>query len=424
MQTLGLKAYRFSISWSRILPTGTAEGTESGDHRYSKTKGINYDGVQFYNNIIDALIAKGIEPFVTLYHWDLPQALQDRYGGWENEQVIDDFAKYARICFQFFGDRVKYWITINEAWSVAIGGYDQGNKAPGLLSEEQGGTGKPYLIGRHLLLAHARAVGVYREEGYAKWYLHGNSAKSGVIGIAHSGDYRFPADPKSKDDRDAATRAIEFQLGWMTDPIWFGDYPRSMKRILGSRLPEFTKQEKKMIKGSADFIGLNHYSSLLASAPKSPPSYGGYWADQSVILTSDPSWKTTFMGWNIVPDGAREILLWLDKRYNHPLIFVTENGMAADEPDFQHSLHDDSRKEYLEGYICGFGQALKQGVKLGGYFAWSMMDNFEWEFGFSRRFGLVHVNYTTLVRTPKLSADWYKLTIETNGANIRQINMA
>lgn len=243
MQSLGLKAYRFSISWSRILPTGTAEGTESGDHRYSKTKGINYDGVQFYNHIIDALLAKGIEPFVTLYHWDLPQTLQDRYGGWENEQIIDDFskvrclyvvkktnevneyantfvaliycAKYARICFQFFGDRVKYWITINEAWSVAIGGYDQGNKAPGILNEEQGGTGKPYLIGHHLLLAHARAVGVYREEGYSKWYLHGNSIKTGVIGIANSGDYRFPVDPKIKDDIDAATRAMEFQLGWM-----------------------------------------------------------------------------------------------------------------------------------------------------------------------------------------------------------------
>lgn len=191
-----------------------------------------------------------------------------------------------------------------------------------------------------------------------------------------------------------------------------------MKRILGDRLPSFTKNQKRMLKDSADFIGLNHYSSLLAAAPRNAPTYSGYWADQNVLLSDDPTREKTFMGWNVVPDGAREMLLWLDKRYNHPLIFVTENGMAADEPDYEHSLHDNSRKEYLEGYIGGFGEALNQGVNLGGYFAWSLMDNFEWEYGFSKRFGLVHVNYTTLVRTPKLSADWYKRTIETNGANI------
>jgi len=247
MHSLGLKAYRFSISWSRILPTGVAEGTESGDHRYSKTKGINYDGVEFYNRIIDSLISKGIEPFITLYHWDLPQSLQDAYGGWEDEQIIEDFARvrcyiafinelsldhpqvltlqsfcfwqYARICFQFFGDRVKYWITVNEAWTVAIGGYEQGTKAPGLLSEEKGGLGKPYLIAHHLLLAHARAVGVYREEGYSNWYFHGSSNTTGMIGISHSGDYRFPVNPNSREDRDAATRAMEFQIGWLVS-IW------------------------------------------------------------------------------------------------------------------------------------------------------------------------------------------------------------
>ncbi|KAL3796202.1 hypothetical protein ACHAWO_010482 [Cyclotella atomus] len=418
MHNMGLKAYRFSISWSRILPTGKAEGTESGDHRYSMTKGINYEGVEFYNRIIDALIAKGIEPFVTFYHWDLPQDLQDEYGGWESTQVIEDFAKYARICFQFFGDRVKYFITINEAWSVAIGGYEGGQKAPGIVSEEQGGTGKPYLIAHHLLLAHARAVNIFREEGYENWYFHGGSNTTGKIGISHSGDYRFPVSRNSTADRKAATRAMEFQIGWLTDPLWFGTYPKSMQQILGKRLPTFTKQEIKLLKGSADFIGLNHYSSMMAAFPTVPPNYSGYWSDQYVTLSDDPSWSKTDMGWNIVPDGAREMLLWLDKRYKHPLIFVTENGMAAYEPDLEHSLQDTSRRDYLEGYIRGFGQALSQDVNLGGYFAWSLMDNFEWEYGFSKRFGLVHVNYTTLVRTPKLSADWYRSTIESNGANI------
>ena len=215
MHSLGLKAYRFSISWSRILPTGTAEGIESGDHRFSSTKGINYDGVQFYNNIIDALIEKGIQPFVTIYHWDLPQALQDKYSGWESRQIIEDFAKYARICFQFFGDRVKYWITINEAWTVAVMGYDKGIHAPGLINEQQGGTGQPYVVAHNLLLAHARAVGVYREEGYANWYLHGSSNTKGMIGISNSGGYNFPLDPKSQADRDAANISMEFGIGWL-----------------------------------------------------------------------------------------------------------------------------------------------------------------------------------------------------------------
>jgi beta-glucosidase/6-phospho-beta-glucosidase/beta-galactosidase len=191
-----------------------------------------------------------------------------------------------------------------------------------------------------------------------------------------------------------------------------------MRQLLGKRLPKFTTQQLKIVKDSADFIGLNHYSSMMAAAPKNPPNYSGYWADQYVTFSDDPSWSKTNMSWNIVPDGAREMLLWLDKRYNHPLIFVTENGMAADEPDLEHSLQDTSRKDYLEAYLRGFGRALNKGVNFGGYFAWSLMDNFEWEYGFSKRFGLVHVNYTTLVRTPKMSADWYQMTIASNGANI------
>lgn len=376
MEQMRLKAYRFSISWSRILPNGTAAvGDESGDARYSKTKGINYDGILYYNNLIDSLLESGIEPFITLYHWDLPQSLQDRYGGWEDRSIIEDFARYARICFQFFGDRVKYWITINEAWTVSVHGYEEGSKAPGVVGEDVGGTGRPYLVGHHLLLAHARAVDVYRSEGYEHWYRRGGDNETGLIGIANSGDYRFPLNPDIKGDVKAATRAMEFQLGWFSDPIWRGDYPKSMRERLGKRLPQFTRQEKKLLRGSADFLGLNHYSSAVASEPTSPPIYGGYWADQFVNVTDDPSWKKSFMGWNIAPDGAREMLLWIDRRYNHPLVFVTENGMAANEPDLEHSLHDEDRIEYLEGYIRGFSQALSEGAKLGGYFAWSLLDN-------------------------------------------------
>ena len=203
MRSLGLKAYRFSISWSRILPEGTADG------------GINYEGIDFYNGIIDLLLEYDIEPFVTLYHWDLPQALQERYGGWVNRSIIQDFGEYARICFHHFGDRVKYWITINEGWTTAIHGYEEGSKAPGLIGIDVGGTGDPYLVGHHLLLAHARAVKVFRKDGYARLYQRGKKDEYGLIGISNSGDYRFPLNPSSKDDQEAATRSMEFQLGWM-----------------------------------------------------------------------------------------------------------------------------------------------------------------------------------------------------------------
>mmetsp|Transcript_21421 Transcript_21421/g.38719 ORF Transcript_21421/g.38719 Transcript_21421/m.38719 type:complete len:195 (-) Transcript_21421:770-1354(-) len=165
-------------------------------------KGINEAGIKFYNEIIDALIEHNIEPIITLYHWDLPQALEDRYGGWASRSIIEDFADYARICFQHFGDRVKYWVTINEGWTTAIHGYEEGSNAPGYKGKDIGGSGKPYLVGHHLLLAHARAVEVFRKNG-----------EYGLIGISNSGDHRFPLDPKSEDDQEAATRSMEFQLG-------------------------------------------------------------------------------------------------------------------------------------------------------------------------------------------------------------------
>ena len=378
MKSLGLKAYRFSISWSRILPNGTANygGYTAADALAANStniKGISYEGIRFYNDIIDTLLKNDIEPFITLYHWDLPQTLQDDYGGWENSTIITDFSDYARICYNSFSDRVKYWITINEGWTTAIHGYEEGSNAPGYLGEDIGGTGKPYLVGHHLLLAHARAVQVFKEEGYSTMYKRGGNDDIGMIGISNCGDYRFPLDSTSEDDKEAAIRSMEFQLGWMTDPIWNGDYPQSMKDILGGRLPQFTEDEVLYVKGSADFLGLNHYSSALAT-PNPNPNYGGYWAEQLVALSDDPSWKKTEMGWNVAPEGAREILLWIDRRYNHPTVFITENGMAAHEPDFDYSIHDSARLEYMKGYIKGFGEALSQGVDLRGYFAWSLLD--------------------------------------------------
>lgn len=412
MKTIGLKAYRFSISWSRILSNGKVD-YRTGDDRNTNIIGVNYEGVDFYSNLIDELLEFNIVPFVTLYHWDLPQSLQEKYGGWMDREVIDDFANYARVCFHFFGDRVKNWITINEAWTIAIHGYEEGSKAPGLLGKDVGGTGDPYLVGHHLLLAHAAAVEVFRKEGYANDGVN-------TIGISNSGDFRFPLNPASADDQKAASRAIEFQLGWFTDPIWLGDYPKSMRKILGDRLPTFSAHEQKLLTGSADFLGLNHYSSAVAAQPIKPSKWGGYWADQFVDLSDDPSWNKTAMGWNIAPEGATGILNWISNRYNNPHVYITENGVACHDKDFEHAIHDNERIEYLGGYIRGFREAMKQGVKLKGYFAWSLLDNFEWNYGMSKRFGIVYVDYNTLERTPKDSAIWYRNVIESNGTNLNQ----
>lgn len=391
MKGLGLKAYRFSISWPRIIPMGNGW--------------VNQRGIDFYNTLIDTLIENGIEPWVTLYHWDLPQSLEYQYGGWLGPQIIRDFAHYASVCFEAFGDRVTKWITINEAWTVAIHGYDEGSKAPG---RWQRSATEPYVVGHHLLLAHGRAVSIYRSDFVQK--------QGGIIGIANSGDYRYPLDPQNKADVEAANRAIEWQLAWFADPIWTGDYPASMREILGDRLPQFTKQERAEIMGSSDFLGLNHYSSALASDPKKAAKIAGeYWVDMHVDYSNDPGWPKNCMGWNIVPEGGRDLLLWIRDRYNNPPIVITENGSCEDEPDLQSALHDHGRRDYLKRYIRAFGEALQEGVDLRGYFAWSLFDNFEWSFGFSRRFGIVRVDYDTLERHPKLSALWYRDTIEANG---------
>jgi beta-galactosidase len=397
MAKLGLKAYRFSISWPRIYPYGSGQV-------------VNQQGIDFYNNLIDLLLEHGIEPWVTLYHWDLPQALQDDYGGWLGREIIDDFGAYARTCFQAFGDRVTHWITLNESWTVAVQSYNDGTKAPGRGNDPSHQT---YLAGHHLVLAHARAAGIYKQEFVSK--------QKGVIGIANCGDFRYPANSGSPEDAEAADRAIIFQYAWLTDPFYFGDYPSEMKDRLGDRLPKFTDEERETLMGTTDFLGLNHYSSLYAAAPKKDPSYGGYWADMYVDFSSDPTWKKNHMGWSIVPDGCRELLLWISNRYDYPTIVMTENGSAEDEPDLATALRDEGRREYFEGYLRACAEAIDMGVNLAGYFAWSLMDNFEWEYGYTRRFGICRVDFNTQERTPKLSANWYSETIKANGKNIAKI---
>ena len=392
MKSLNLKAYRFSIAWTRIYPEGVGK--------------LNPAGLAFYNELIDTLLANDLEPWVTLYHWDLPQALQDKYDGWLGAQIVDDFGDYARTCYAAFGDRVKHWTTINEAWSVAVLGYHDGVKAPGVVNNA---TIDVYQAGHNLVLAHARAVNIYRNE-FAL-------SQHGIVGITNCADFRFPKED-NEIDREAANRAMAFQFAWFTDPFVYGDYPPEMREYIGEdRLPRFTAQQSKELIGTMDFLGVNHYSSQYATMPRKPPTFSGYWADMHVEFSVDPSWRKNDMGWSTNPDGCRGLLEWLAQRYPGVNLVMTENGTAEDEPDKATAIADTGRKKYFENYIRACAQAIESGVPLIGYFAWSLMDNFEWEQGYTKRFGICYVDYETLERTPKSSAIFYSKVIESNGRN-------
>ena len=383
MKKMGLKAYRFSISWSRIMPQGRGD--------------INEMGIQFYSDLIDELLANDIEPWVTLYHWDLPLALQMEMDGWLNKEIADVFTDYANLCFERFGDRVKNWITFNEAWVVSILGYGQGVFAPGRISNSE-----PYLAGHHILIAHAKTVKSYRENYQPK--------QSGKIGITNNCDWREPL-TDSEEDKEAAERALEFFVAWFADPIYFGHYPKCMVDRLGDRLPKFTEEEKQMLIGSTDFFGLNHYTTMLASEAKeveagSVYGNGGLSEDQDVNLSLDPSWELTEMKWAVVPWGCRKLLEWISDRYDYPDIVITENGCAYDDKLVNGEVNDVKRVEFFEGYLNECSKAIDNGVKLTGYFMWSFMDNFEWASGYNKRFGVHYVDFDTLERTPKKSAKW------------------
>jgi len=391
MKDLGIQSYRFSIAWSRILPTGRGE--------------VNLAGVKFYSDLIDELLKADIIPWVTLYHWDLPLALQLENDGWLNKSISDDFAAYAQLCFEFFGDRVKNWITLNEPWVVAILGYGQGVFAPGRISKSE-----PYIAGHNQILAHAKAVKIYKEKF---------KDQKGKIGISNNCDWREPL-TDSKADKDAAQRSLEFFLGWFADPIYKGDYPEVMIQRLGERLPQFTEEEKAMVKGSSDFFGLNHYTTMLASNAKENKKEsnvygnGGISEDQYVDLTIDPNWKLTSMKWAVVPWGCRKLLEWIDKRYDHPEIYITENGCANDDIVVNGKVDDQDRIEFYKSYLKECEKAIENGVNLKGYFAWSFMDNFEWALGYDKRFGLYFVDYETGDRIVKNSAKWFKNIISNN----------
>lgn len=408
IKAMGLNSYRFSISWSRILPSGSLSDGN-----------INYLGIRYYNKLIDELIDSNIEPLVTLYHWDLPQALEDKYEGWLSPKVEDDFRDYADLCFSNFGDRVKRWITINEPWTYCLMGYGMGAFAPGRCSDRsrcaKGNTSiESYIAAHNSLNAHAAVVELYRSKYQA--------VQKGIIGITLNLDWAEPL-TDIQANREAATTRNEFAFGWFADPIVFGRYPQSMVDLVGSRLPRFSASQSHRLKGSSDFIGLNHYSSKFYSHDQSDAPRSGGWIDDQRNVESKYSEFGALIGpqaaspWlNVVPWGFYKVLRWVNDRYtvdgHKPVIYVTENGVDVPNEStmpLAQALHDTFRIDYYQKYLAALDKAIKEGLNIRGYFAWSLMDNFEWADGYDYRFGLHYVDYTnpSRPRYAKESSRWY-----------------
>ncbi|KAK9138970.1 hypothetical protein Sjap_009564 [Stephania japonica] len=401
---LGFGAYRFSISWSRIFPDGLGNK-------------INEDGIKYYNNLINALLERGVEPYLTLYHWDLPLNLHESIDGWLSDKIVKYFEVYAETCFANFGDRVKHWITFNEPLQTAVNGYAVGIFAPG---RSEHPLTEPYLAAHYQLLAHAAAVSVYNKKFKAQ--------QGGEIGLVVDCEWAEALTDK-QEDKDAAERRIVFQLRWFLDPICYGDYPEVMRETLGDRLPRFSDEEKELLRNSVDFVGLNHYTTRYIAHEAVGSEDHEFFTEQKLKRITELS-EGEIIGeraaseWlYIVPWGIRRLLNYVAHRYPNIPLYVTENGMDDEDSSTSplHEMLDDvKRLNYYKGYLAAVAQAIRDGADVRGYFAWSLVDNFEWAQGYTKRFGLVYVDYKNgLSRHPKASAIWFsrflKSSEEENG---------
>lgn len=382
VRELGLDAYRFSIAWPRVIPAGRGP--------------VNRRGLDFYDRLVDRLLALGVTPFATLYHWDLPQPLQDE-GGWGARATVDAFVEYAARVAERLGDRVRHWTTHNEPWCVATLGHEQASHAPGLR--------EPALalrVAHHLLLSHGRAVPVIRAR-----------APGAQVGIVLLLVPTEPATP-SADDRDAARWADGLFNRWYLEPLYRGAYPADAiadrvahGHLPAGELPFVAPGDLAEIAAPTDYLGVNYYSTNTMCGEPSP---GG--ARRSHVLTGAPR---TDMGWEVRPAGLHDVLVRLHRDYQPPRIYITENGAAfSDPPDAAGRIDDQRRIAYLRDHLREAHRALAAGVPLAGYFHWSLLDNFEWSFGHTRRFGLIHVDFASQRRTPRASAAYYRTIATAN----------
>uniref|UniRef100_A0A8I7B3G8 4-hydroxy-7-methoxy-3-oxo-3,4-dihydro-2H-1,4-benzoxazin-2-yl glucosidebeta-D-glucosidase n=1 Tax=Hordeum vulgare subsp. vulgare TaxID=112509 RepID=A0A8I7B3G8_HORVV len=389
----------FSISWARVLPRG-------------RLGGVNSAAIAFYNRLIAALLEKGIEPFVTLHHFDLPHELETRHGGWLGAGIREEFGYYADVCFKAFGDRVKFWTTLNEPnlftkFAYMLGQYPPKHCSPPFGTCNSGDSRRePYVAAHNMIMSHAAAVDNYKRNYQA--------TQGGSIGIVIAMKWYEPL-TNSTEDILAARRALAFEVDWFLDPIFFGDYPREMREMLSSNLPTFTSEEKRLLQSKADFIGVNHYTAIYAkdciASPCNIKSYEGNALVQAVgerdgVAIGRP---TAFPGYYDVPEGMELIVKYVNQRYENAPVYVTENGFSQfSDNSMEDLINDVGRVNYLQGYLTCISSAVRRGANVRGYFVWSLMDNFEWGFGFTVRFGLYYVDFETQERTPKMSGKWYR----------------
>ena len=374
MQELGIDAYRFSIAWPRILPSGRGE--------------INQKGVDFYNRLIDAMLLRGIKPWVTLYHWDLPLALHQE-GGWLNREVCDAFVEYTEVVARAFGDRVKHWITHNEPWCAAVLGHRIGEHAPGTQSGADA-----LRASHHILLSHGLAVNRLRD-----------LCPDSQIGIT----LNFTPSYATNSELHALQQARDFDGDfnrWYADPIFRGSYPKDVMSYYEAQ--GFAERDKwsfikdgdlEAINENIDFLGVNYYTRANFSVKPSKQDL-------------DDSSKYTAMGWEIYPNGLSDLLIRLDQEYKVPAYYITENGAAFQDVEVNGKVADQPRIKYLKDHLNQVDLIRDRGIPLNGYFAWSILDNFEWAHGYEKRFGLVWVDYETQKRIPKDSFYWYQSRIK------------
>jgi beta-glucosidase len=367
MRDLGLTALRLSVAWPRVLPDGRGK--------------VNEQGLDFYDRLVDELLANDIEPVVTLYHWDLPVALEDA-GGWPERSTVDAYCEYTEVVARRLGDRVGHWITHNEPWVTGWLGYGLGEHAPGRTSMNDA-----VAAAHHLLLSHGLAAEVLRRE-----------SPSSRIGITVDLVQTYPASQAPEDI--AAAREVDGERNrWFLDPLFLAAYPDDMLELLAPVAPPVRDGDLEAIAAPLDFLGVNYYQRQIVARA----------ADGGRRVVHQESSTYTEMGWEVSPDGLFDLLVRVRDEYAPPAIYITENGASfGDLRGHDGSIHDPERQAYISAHIAAIGRALEAGVPVGGYFLWTFLDNFEWAQGYSKRFGIVYVDYPTLERVPKSSFYWYR----------------